>query len=433
MNKSLNLRNKSFAIYGLGNTGNSVIKYLNKLKVKNYAIWDDNKLIKKKNKLNLNKKKLFINQLNFADYIILSPGININKSEHKEILVKNQHKIITDLDLFYVSNQQVKSIVVTGTNGKSTTCKILEHLLKKNKFKVVLGGNIGRPVLDLNLKNKPLVIIEASSFQLALSKFIKPNYALILNISNDHLDWHGSMENYINSKFKIFLLQKNNHYAFLNDIKLLKKYKREKYLAKIKFVKISDYNKIKNKIENNYLTSNANDQNMCFVLALSRLLNIKDKQYIKSLKSFKGLPHRYEVFLNKKNKIFINDSKATTFDASRYALKSNKNIYWIVGGKPKLNDKLNLSKIKNNIVRAYVIGKKSSFFISQLKGVIDYKFAGTIKKALKIIFKDIKKIKKEKIIILLSPASASYDQFKNFEERGNKFIDLVKLYAKKYN
>ena len=240
MNKSLNLRNKSFAIYGLGNTGNSVIKYLNKLKVKNYAIWDDNKLIKKKNKLNLNKKKLFINQLNFADYIILSPGININKSEHKEILVKNQHKIITDLDLFYVSNQQVKSIVVTGTNGKSTTCKILEHLLKKNKFKVVLGGNIGRPVLDLNLKNKPLVIIEASSFQLALSKFIKPNYALILNISNDHLDWHGSMENYINSKFKIFLLQKNNHYAFLNDIKLLKKYKREKYLAKIKFVKISD-------------------------------------------------------------------------------------------------------------------------------------------------------------------------------------------------
>ncbi len=433
MNKSLNLRNKSFAIYGLGNTGNSVIKYLNKLKVKNYAIWDDNKLIKKKNKLNLNKKKLFINQLNFADYIILSPGININKSEHKEILVKNQHKIITDLDLFYVSNQQVKSIVVTGTNGKSTTCKILEHLLKKNKFKVVLGGNIGRPVLDLNLKNKPLVIIEASSFQLALSKFIKPNYALILNISNDHLDWHGSMENYINSKFKIFLLQKNNHYAFLNDIKLLKKYKREKYLAKIKFVKISDYNKIKNKIENNYLTSNANDQNMCFVLALSRLLNIKDKQYIKSLKSFKGLPHRYEVFLNKKNKIFINDSKATTFDASRYALKSNKNIYWIVGGKPKLNDKLNLSKIKNNIVRAYVIGKKSSFFISQLKGVIDYKFAGTIKKALKIIFKDIKKIKKEKIIILLSPASASYDQFKNFEERGNKFKDLVKLYAKKYN
>ena len=172
---------------------------------------------------------------------------------------------------------------------------------------------------------------------------------------------------------------------------------------------------------------------MCFVLALSRLLNIKDKQYIKSLKSFKGLPHRYEVFLNKKNKIFINDSKATTFDASRYALKSNKNIYWIVGGKPKLNDKLNLSKIKNNIVRAYVIGKKSSFFISQLKGVIDYKFAGTIKKALKIIFKDIKKIKKEKIIILLSPASASYDQFKNFEERGNKFKDLVKLYAKKYN
>ena len=101
-------------------------------------------------------------------------------------------------------NPKVNSIVVTGTNGKSTTCKVIEHVLKKNNFNTVLGGNIGKPALTLNLKKNPLVVIEASSFHLAYSKFVKPNYGMILNISNDHIDWHGSMKNYINSKLKIF-------------------------------------------------------------------------------------------------------------------------------------------------------------------------------------------------------------------------------------
>ena len=109
-----------------------------------------------------------------------------------------------------------KSIVVTGTNGKSTTCKILEHVLKKNKFKTLLGGNIGTPILSLNVKKNNFLIIEASSFQLAHSKFIRPDYAILLNISNDHIDWHGNIKNYINSKFKIFSNQTKNQYSILN-------------------------------------------------------------------------------------------------------------------------------------------------------------------------------------------------------------------------
>ena len=115
---------------------------------------------------------------------------------------------------------KTRSIVVTGTNGKSTTCKILEHVLKKNKINAVLGGNIGKPVLTLSLKKKPIVIIEASSFQLAHSKFVRPTFALILNITNDHLDWHGSMDNYVHSKFKIFSLQNKDNYAFLKQKEL---------------------------------------------------------------------------------------------------------------------------------------------------------------------------------------------------------------------
>ena len=114
-------------------------------------------------------------------------------------------------------NPKVKTIVVTGTNGKSTTCKILEHVLKKNGINVRLAGNIGKPVLDLNLKKQPIVIIEASSFQLAYSKYIKPEYAIILNITKDHLDWHGSYKDYVNSKFKIFSEQKESNFSFLNN------------------------------------------------------------------------------------------------------------------------------------------------------------------------------------------------------------------------
>ena len=116
-----------------------------------------------------------------------------------------------------MTNRNVKSVVVTGTNGKSTTCKLLAHLLKKNKFKYSLGGNIGTPILDLkNVKNS-YTIIEVSSFQLSHSKFLCPDYAFFLNLSNDHLDWHGNMSNYLNSKLKIFQLQNKNQIAIINN------------------------------------------------------------------------------------------------------------------------------------------------------------------------------------------------------------------------
>ena len=158
-----------------------------------------------------------------------------------------EKKVITDLDLLYLSNKKFKSIVITGTNGKSTTSKIIAHLLKKNNFKVKLGGNIGTPVLNLNLRQDTFFIIEASSFQLSYSKFIHPNYALLLNITNDHLDWHGSKQNYINSKFRIFNLQNKNDYALINN-NLTKIYKKKKYLGK----KNQSRNKrlFKNKIKN---------------------------------------------------------------------------------------------------------------------------------------------------------------------------------------
>ena len=323
-----------------------------------------------------------------------------------------------------------KSIVVTGTNGKSTTCKILEHVLRKNKFKTLLGGNIGTPILNLNIKKNNFLIIEASSFQLSHSKFICPDYAILLNISNDHIDWHGNLGHYINSKFKIFSNQTKKQYSILNFN--LKKYLKKRLITKVIIPKIKNFQRLKSKINNPYLTSDINKENMMFVLSLSKLLGIKEKSFIKSLESFVGLPHRHEIFLKKGNCTFINDSKATSFQASKFALKNGKNIFWIVGGLPKKNDRLNIDNVKKNIIRSYIIGKKTNFFKRQLQNKVSFYIAKNLKNSVIKILKDIKFFKKKNNTILLSPASASFDQYSNFEDRGDAFKKLCKFYAKKY-
>ena len=190
MVQSSKLKELSFLVYGLGLSGKSVVNFFKKNSIKNFKVWDDKKG-------NINKKYRLNNlmqTLHQVDYIVLSPGISLLKNKK---LNKFKNKIITDIDLFYLHNKKFKSIVVTGTNGKSTTCKLLAHLLQKNKFKCSLGGNIGTPILNLKNFKQSFVIIEASSFQLSHSKFISPDYALFLNFSNDHLDWHGIKNKYL--------------------------------------------------------------------------------------------------------------------------------------------------------------------------------------------------------------------------------------------
>jgi len=429
MSHTLNLKKLSFLVYGLGSTGRSVIKYFKKIKISNFSAWDDNAGVRKKfGSKNISNLK---NVLKKVDYIVLSPGISLKKTKYKEDLIKFKKKIITDIDLLYLNHLKFKSIVITGSNGKSTTCKIIAHLLKKNKFNVELGGNIGTPVLNLKIKKNTFFVIEASSFQLSHSKFIHPNYAILLNITNDHVDWHGSMQAYIKSKFKIFDLQKQNNFALVND-NFKDIFRRKKYLSKLVSIKLRDYKKIKSKIKNSYLKSRTNDENMNFVYALAKLLKIKKNSFIKSMNSFLGLPHRYEIFFKRKGITFINDSKATSFQATKFALASSKNIYWILGGLPKDKDKIDLKYIKNNIIKSYIIGKNINFFKKQLKNKVKFSVTKNLKNAIIEILKDIKLLKKINNTVLLSPGAASFDQFKNFENRGNEFKKLSRLYAKKF-
>ena len=425
MLSTTNFKKLSFFVYGLGLTGRSVVKFFKKNNFKNFQVWDD----KIKNLYKSKRANDLTNTLKTANFIVLSPGVSLNKNIKR--LEKYKRKIITDIDLIFLLYKFKKSIVVTGTNGKSTTCKIIAHVLKNNKFKVLLGGNIGTPILDLKVKKNTFLIIEASSYQLAHSKFIRPDYAFLLNISNDHLDWHGNMKNYVNSKFKIFKHQKKFQYSFINK-KLKKNFQKRKFSGKLIIPNTNEYTKLKAKIKNPYFKTNINDENMSFIYSLSKLFNISKKSFIKSLKSFNGLPHRYEIFLKKKNCIFINDSKATSFNATKCALACTKNIYWILGGLPKKNDRFYLENFKKDIIKSYIIGKNVNFFKKQVKNQINYFIAKDLNKALIQIFKDLAIFKKKNNSILFSPASASFDQFLNFEKRGEEFKRLSKYYAKKY-
>ena len=422
-----NLKNLSFLIYGLGLTGKSVVNFFIKNNIRNFKVWDDhNKELYKKNRASNLLKALYS-----VDYIILSPGVSLAKSKNKNNLIKFKKKIITDLDLFFLVKKFSKSIVITGTNGKSTTSKILSHVLKKNHFQPFLGGNIGAPVLSLKIKKKNTIIIEASSFQLSYSKFIYPDYAILLNISNDHLDWHVNMKDYINSKFKIFENQNKRQFALVN-INFKNFFKKKKLSGKLKIPNLKKYITLKSEFKNNYLKLNMNDENMSFVYELTKLLKIRKRSFLNSLNTFVGLPHRYEIFMKRNNCTFINDSKATSFQSTKFALKNSKNIFWILGGMPKKNDKIILRGLKKNILRSYIIGKNINFFKKQIKGQIKFCETRTIRKSIIKILKDIRTLKKQNNTILLSPSSASYDQYSNFEKRGDEFKKLSKLYARKY-
>ena len=419
------LKELSFLIYGLGSSGKSVVNFFKKNNLNNYEIWDDKQkqLLKKKRTKDLSKT------LNNVDYIILSPGISLIK---KKNLIKFRKKIITDIDLLYLTNRKFKSIVVTGTNGKSTTCNLITHILKKNKFKTLLGGNIGTPILDLKITKNTYVVIEASSFQLSHSKFIRPDYAFLLNITNDHLDWHGNMNNYINSKLKIFIYQKKSQFALINN-KLKKIFKKKNFISKLIIPNEKNYKNLKYKIKNHYLKLGINDENVSFAYTFSKLLKISEKNFITAINSFVGLSHRYEIFLKKKNIVFINDSKATSFEASKYALSNSKNVYWILGGLPKKNDKIYLDEIRKNIIKCYIVGKNTNFFKKKIQNKINFSITKNLKTSLITILKDIKLYNLKENTILLSPASASYDQFMNFEQRGEEFKKLSRLYARKFN
>ena len=417
---------KKILVYGLGKSGISTYKFLKKSS--DVYLFDDNHKIN----LKFNQKIISLKQIkkiNF-DRIIISPGIDISNCKLSKFLNNNLLKIHTDLDVLF-SFYDNKSITITGTNGKSTTAKILHDALTDQKRDSRLIGNIGNPVLaEKNITKKTIFVIEASSYQLDYSRIFRSKYAVILNITSDHIERHKSLNNYVDAKFKLLKSQNRGSFAYIkkDDELITKKIKKNKYKAKIYKVQTSNLNKKFDKIYNKYFISDGNKENLLFIFEIASKLKLNKKKLIRSINRFKGLDYRQQIIFDKKNLTIINDSKSTSFASSESVLKNLNGAYWILGGIPKKGDKFKLSKTKCKNLKAFIFGSHSKKFLEILKNKLKVKSFKNMEETLKVIFSEITIQKSEKNIIFFSPAGASFDSFRNFEDRGNYFNQLVKKY-----
>ena len=413
---------KKILIYGLGKSGISSFRFLrNKADI---YLFDD---LKNTHPKQISKLKLL--KIKF-DIIIISPGINIFNCKLSKFLKLNKKKIYTDLDVFFTFFKN-KCITITGTNGKSTTAKILYEVLKDQKKDVRLIGNIGNPPLnEKKISKNTIFVIEASSYQLDYSQLFSSKYSIILNIKPDHLERHKTLQNYVDAKFKLLDSQSKSCLAFVksDDVLISRKLKTKKFNCKI--VKVNtkkNYNDFL-EIKNKYFLTESNRENLSFIIELAKKLKLKNYLLQKTIKNFKGLKYRQQIIIQKKYLTIINDSKSTSFSSSVGMLKKDSNILWLLGGIYKKGDKLELKKKDLSNVTAFIYGENKNFFNKQLRSKVKFKNYKNLQDAVKNVFSIIKKKRSVKYTILFSPCAASFDRFKNFEERGLYFNRLVKRF-----
>ena len=413
---------KKILIYGLGKSGISSFRFLrNKADI---YLFDD---LKNTHPKQISKLKLL--KIKF-DIIIISPGINIFNCKLSKFLKLNKKKIYTDLDVFFTFYKN-KCITITGTNGKSTTAKILYEVLKDQKKDVRLIGNIGNPPLnEKKISKNTIFVIEASSYQLDYSQLFSSKYSIILNIKPDHLERHKTLQNYVDAKFKLLDSQSKSCLAFVkrDDVLISRKLKTKKFNCKI--VKVNtkkNYNDLL-EIKNKYFLTESNKENLSFIIELAKKLKLKNYLLQKTIKNFKGLKYRQQIIIQKKSLTIINDSKSTSFSSSVGILKKDSNILWLLGGIYKKGDKLELKKKDLSNVTAFIYGQNKNFFNKQLRSKVKFKNYKNLEDAVKNVFSIIKTKRSIKYTILFSPCAASFDSFKNFEERGLYFNRLVKRF-----
>ncbi len=431
-------KNQNVAVFGLGKTGLSVINALIKSGARIYA-WDDHEEQIANAKM-MNKKCNFIHPKEYnwheISALVLSPGVPTEPHWIVKLARRFDCKIKSDIELFLeakTTNQKVMG--VTGTNGKSTTTSLIGHILKSAGKKVAIGGNLGVPVLDLE-RDAEIYVIELSSFQLELMNKINVDISALLNITPDHIDRHGSMENYIAAKLKVINGSKIAVIGCDNEITadIFNKFTGNKIPISASMSPSLSFQcpgtVISLKLENHSLSVSdvkinlmSNAENIAAAYAVCKILGVDSNTIINGIKSFSGLRHRNELLGKIRNVFFVNDSKATNAKSSEKAILSYENIYWIVGGKSKEGGIESLSKHSTRIRKAFLVGESTEAFANTMEDKVDFVKCCNLKNALKLAFEEALN-SKEEVTILLSPACASFDQWKNFEERGEAFCRM---------
>ena len=392
--------------------------------------------------------------------LILSPGVPLTHPRPHEVVTHAKAAgvlVIGDVELFAReirpdASQPGKApvIAITGTNGKSTTTSLIGHILTSAGFDAQVGGNIGRAVLELSPPAaKTIYVLEMSSFQIDLTPGLHPDVALLSNLTPDHIDRHGSMENYAAIKERllrqvpkggqaivgvddafgaaIFTALSATGGAAMTPISVGKILGRGVFAVDGALYDAQNQRALKVMALEDAprLPGTHNWQNIALAYAAVRLF-VKDPRVIASaIASFPGLAHRMEEVGHIGRTRFINDSKATNADATARALACYPDIFWIAGGKAKEGGIASLAEFFPRIRKAYLIGEAAHDFSRTLDGRVPHDLSGTLDKAVEAAAADAAVSGAPAPIVLLSPACASYDQFKDFEQRGDAFRSLV--------
>ena len=434
-------KNQKVGVFGLGKAGEAAVAALVAGGAEVFA-WDDqmtddpNPLPERERGLS----KAPISKWNWNELkaLVLSPGVPLTHPKpHEVVMLAHKHNvpIIGEMELLFRAQPQATYIGITGTNGKSTTTTLIGHILQQAGVRCEVGGNLGTPAIALEPLGKGGVyVIEMSSYQLDLLHSVRFNVAVLLNITPDHLDRHGDMAGYIAAKKHIFDRQTKNDVAVVESVvsaqlsvvsqAKLVNISAEQELTEGVFVNDGILHDGKTQFDISKIPSligKHNWQNAAAAYAACRAVGVAPEKIYSAMKNFAGLRHRLQLVATINGVRFINDSKATNADATQNALAPYSNIYWIAGGKQKAGGISSLQPYFSHIAHAYLIGEAAQEFTRTLEGKVPYTHCDTLDVAVSYAARDAK----SGSVVLLSPACASFDQFKSFEHRGDVFCDLV--------
>ncbi|MCC3246531.1 UDP-N-acetylmuramoyl-L-alanine--D-glutamate ligase [Methylocystis sp. WRRC1] len=453
-------KDKRVALFGLGGSGLSTARALMAGGAHVHA-WDDGEA----GRLKAVAQGVPLEDLSQADWsqfaaFILTPGVPLtHPTPHWTVPLAKAAgvEIIGDVELFCRERAAHTGgspfVAITGTNGKSTTTALIAHILREAGRDVQLGGNIGVPILDLEPPSDERIhVIECSSFQIDLAPSLNPTIGLLINLTPDHIDRHGSMENYAAVKERLVagaevaLVGVDDIYTHAIGARLLAAARPDQRVVPVSGARALDWGfyvedgsvyfrekghppeeaELIGTLKGARALRGAhNAQNAAFAAAATWECGLEDDEIAQGLLSYPGLPHRMEEVGRIERALFVNDSKATNAAAAEKALASFDDIYWIIGGKSKEGGIEPLRDYFPRIRKAYLIGAASDEFARTLEGALPFERCETLDVATTRAALDALAGEAQEPVVLLSPACASYDQFPNFEVRGDAFRGIV--------
>ncbi|MGR9275790.1 UDP-N-acetylmuramoyl-L-alanine--D-glutamate ligase [Rhizobium leguminosarum] len=447
------LKDRKVALFGLGGSGFATARALISGGA-DVTAWDDNPdSVAKAAAEGIRTEDLHNIDWSQQALFVLSPGVPLTHPKpHWTVDLARAAgvDIVGDVELFVRERRahapDCPFIAITGTNGKSTTTALIAHILKSSGYETQLGGNIGTAVLTLDPpRGERFYVVECSSYQIDLAPTLNPSAGILLNLTPDHLDRHGTMQHYADIKERLvagsdvaIVGVDDSHSALIAD---------RVQRAGVKVVRISRRNVVADGIyaEGTKLIQAAggamlpfadldgiqtlrgshNAQNAAAAVAACLAVGVSADDIRAGLASFPGLKHRMQPVGQRGRVVFINDSKATNADAAAPALSSYDRIYWIAGGLPKAGGITTLAPYFPRIAKAYLIGEAAAEFAATLGEAVPYEISGTLERAVAHAAADAERDENVASAVMLSPACASFDQYKNFEVRGDAFVGHV--------